>query len=70
MDDLVTIEEFKKQVWDIEHVKVDINLKEGGVEHLVRPYKYDRLPGDATVDDLKRRIDECINRPFVIVMKF
>lgn len=64
-NELVTIEEFKKQVWEVEGIKINIELKENGIEHLVRPYNYKRLPDDATVDDLKRRIDKCINEPFV-----
>ena len=61
MDELVSIEEFKKKVWEIERVKIDIQMD---VPHLVRPYNYDKLPDDATVDDLKARIDECL-KPFV-----
>jgi len=64
MENLVTIEEFKEQVWNTEGVKIDIKLKEGAIEHLVRPYNYEKLPDNATVDDLKKRINECINEPF------
>lgn len=63
MNDLVTIEEFKKQIWDIEGVKVEINFKEGD-QRLVRPYNYSKLPDDAVVDDLKERINECL-KPFI-----
>ena len=38
------------------------------IDHLVRPYNYERLPGDATVDDLKARMHECL-KPFTMVMK-
>lgn len=71
-NDLVTIEEFKKQVWEIERVKVEINVRDiveypAGFsisDRLVRPYKYDPLPDNATVDDLQERIDEC-TKPFI-----
>lgn len=64
-NELVTIKEFKKQVWEVEGIKINIELKENGIEHLVRPYNYKRLPDNATVDDLKIRVDKCINEPFV-----
>lgn len=64
--ELVTIEEFKKQVWDIEGVKIDITTN--NIEHLVRPYNFKRLPDDATVDDLKERINICINKPFMYLL--
>lgn len=70
MDNLVTIEEFKQQVWNIEGVKINLKPREGCVEHLVRPYNYERLPDNATVDDLKKRIDECVNKPFITYMEF
>ena len=70
MDDLVTVDTFIQQVWDVEGVKIEVKQKEGSIEHLVRPYKYDRLPDDATVDDLKARINECLNKPFITFMKF
>lgn len=63
MKDLVTIEEFKKQVWEIEGAKIEIKLT-GGLERLVRPYDFERLPDEATVDDLKERITKCLE-PFV-----
>ncbi len=63
MDDLVTLEEFKKQVWDVEGVKITISFTDGE-ERLVRPYNYSRLPDNATVDDLKKRINECL-KPFI-----
>jgi len=68
MNDLVTIEQFKEQVWLIEGVRINITPKNGGIEHMVRPYNYPRLSEDATVDDLKRRIDECVNKPFITFM--
>lgn len=70
MDDLVTIDTFIHQVWNVEGVKVEVKQKEGSIEHLVRPYKYDRLSDDATVDDLRVRINECLNKPFIIFMNF
>ena len=65
MDDLelVTIEEFVQQVWEIEHCKVELHFDEYP-DRLVRPYNYSRLPNDATVSDLHDRIHECV-RPFV-----
>lgn len=68
MNNLVTINEFIQQVWDIEGVKIEIKPKDGITEHLVRPYNYDRLPDDATVDDLKARINKCINKPFIYII--
>ena len=70
MDDLVTVDAFIQQVWDVEGVKIEVKPKEGYIEHLVRPYKYDRLPDDETVDDLKARINEWLNKPFITFMKF
>lgn len=64
-DELVTMETFKEQVWEVEGVRIELKPREGAVEHLVRPYKYKRLDDDATVDDLKARIDECVNKPFI-----
>ena len=40
MDDLVTVDAFIQQVWDVEGVKIEVKQKEGTIEHLVRPYKY------------------------------
>ena len=60
-DELVTVEELKKQIWEIEGVKVDIFPSKGnelGYSRLVKPYNYERLPDDATVDDLNKRISE------------
>lgn len=68
MYELVTLEEFINQVWEVEHVKIQINKREGYVEHLVRPYNFESLPDTATVDDLKLRINECLNRPFVYMI--
>ena len=70
MDDLVTVDAFIQKVWDVEGVKIEVKPEEGSIEHLVRPYKYDRLPDDATVDDLKARINECLNKPVITFMKF
>ena len=68
MYNLVTINEFIQQVWDIECIKIEIKPKDGATDRLVRPYNYDRLPDDATVDDLKARIYKCINEPFIYMM--
>ena len=55
MDELVTVDEFIKQVWEVEGVKVTVRQD---IDNLVRPYNYERLTGDATVDDLKARMHE------------
>ena len=68
MNELVTMKEFIEQVWQIEGVKIELKPRDGAVEHLVRPYNYPRLPDDATVDDLKARLDECVNKPFITFM--
>lgn len=68
MNDLVTVEEFINQVWEVEHIKIKINKREGYIEHLVRPYNFKPLPDTATVDDLKLRINECLNKPFVYMI--
>ena len=68
MDELVTMEAFVEQVWQIAGVKIELKPRDGSVEHLVRPYSYPRLPDDATVDDLKARLDECVNKPFITFM--
>lgn len=65
MDELVTVDEFIKQVWEVEGVKVVVRQD---INHLVRPYKYERLPDDATVDDLKVRMHECL-KPFITITK-
>ena len=65
MNNLVTIDTFIQQVWNIEGVKIEIEVEEGTIGHLVRPYKYNRLPDDAEVEELKFRINECINKPFI-----
>ena len=65
LDELVTMETFIQQVWEIEGVKIKLTPKNGTPEHLVRPYSYPRLPDNATVDDLKARINECVNKPFI-----
>lgn len=67
-DELVTIETLVQQVWEIEGVKIELIPRNGTVDHLVRPYNYSRLPDNATVDDLKARLDECINKPFITFM--
>lgn len=68
MDELVTMETFVEQVWQTEGVRIELKPRNGAVEHLVRPYNYPRLPDDATVDDLKARLDECVNKPFITFM--
>ena len=68
MDELVTMETFVEQVWQTEGVRIELKPRNGAVEHLVRPYNYPRLPDDATVDDLKVRLDECVNKPFITFM--
>ena len=65
IDELVTMETFVQQVWEIEGVKIELKPKNGAIKHLVRPYNYPRLPDDATVDDLKARLNECVNNPFI-----
>ena len=67
--ELITIEEFKEQVWKIEGVKISIDTN-NYPDHLVRPYDFQRLSNNATVDDLKRRIDFCLNTPFIYFIKF
>ena len=68
MDGLVTIEEFKKQVWDTEGVKIEVRKTDPRYpDRLVRPYNYERLPDDATVDDLQARINKCLE-PFVYIV--
>lgn len=66
MEKLVTVDEFIKQVWEVEGVKVTVRQD---INHLVRPYNYKRLPDDATVDDLKARMHECL-KPFTMIMEF
>lgn len=65
MIDLVTIKEFKEQVWQVEGVKIDLKPRYGQPETLVRPYNFERLSDDSTVDDLKQRIEKCVNEPFI-----
>ena len=63
-NELVTIEELANQIWEIEGVKVEFKKKSPDqIDRLVRPYNFNRLPDDATVDDLKERINKCIE-PF------
>ena len=50
----------------MENVKITVKQD---IDHLVRPYNYERLPNDATVDDLKGRIHECL-KPFTTIIKF
>lgn len=64
MDTLVTVDEFIKQVWEVENVKITVKQD---INHLVRPYNYERLPDDATIDDLKERIHKCL-KPFITMM--
>lgn len=68
MNGLVTIEEFKQQVWDIEGVEVRVTNSSPYPNRLVRPYNYERLPDTATVDDLNARIEECF-KPFTYIIK-
>lgn len=68
MNELITIEELKKQIWEIDGIKVEITSKDPSYpERMVRPYTFDRLPNDATVDDLKERINKCLE-PFIYIM--
>lgn len=68
MKGLVSISEFIKQVWDTEHVRISLNPKPGYEDRLVRPYAYEPLSDTDTVDDLKYRINECVNEPFITIM--
>lgn len=63
MENLVTIEKLKEQIWEIEGVKVNVHTKEGD-KRLVRPYNFERLSDDATVEELKERIKKC-TEPFI-----
>lgn len=65
MNELVIVEEFIKQVLEVEGVKVTVRQD---IDYLVRPYNYESLPNDATVNDLKARMHECL-KPFTMVMK-
>lgn len=65
MERLVDINTFIKQVYEVEGVRIELTRRPGTVEHLVREYNYERLPDDATVDDLYYRINRCVNRPFL-----
>ena len=65
IDEVVTMETFVQQVWEIEGEKIELRPKNEAIKHLVRPYNYTRLPDDATVDDLKSRLNECVNKPFI-----
>ena len=61
MNQLVTIEELEKQIWDIEGITIEVRkIDPKYPDRLVKPYNYERLPDDATVDALKVRINECI----------
>ena len=64
MDTLVTVDEFIKQVWEVENVKITVKQD---INHLVRPYNYERLPDDATIDDLEERIHKCL-KPFITMI--
>ena len=68
-NELVTVEELEKQIWEIEGVKVEIKPRECNKigNRMVRSYNYERLPDDAVVDDLKRRINKCLE-PFIYYM--
>lgn len=65
MEQLVDIDTFIEQVYEVEGVRIELKKRPGTVEHLVRAYNYERLPDDATVNDLYSRINSCVNRPFV-----
>ena len=68
MNQLVTIEELEKQIWDIEGIKIEVGkIDPKYPDRLVKPYNYERLPDDATVDDLKVRINECLE-PFIYLL--
>ena len=68
MNQLVTIEELEKQIWDIEGIKIEVKkIDPKYPDRLVKPYNYERLPDDDTVDDLKVRINECLE-PFVYLL--
>ena len=66
MCEFVDVKTFEEQIWKIEGIKVKLKLQKNAIEHLVKPYNYPRLPDDATVDDLRARINECVNKPFII----
>lgn len=65
MNELVIVEEFIKQVLEVEGVKVTVRQD---IDYLVRPYNYERLPNDAIVNDLKVRMHECL-KLFIIIIK-
>lgn len=65
LNELVIVEEFIKQVLEVEGVKVTVRQD---IDYLVRPYNYERLPNDAIVNDLKVRMHECL-KPFIIIIK-
>lgn len=67
---LVTISELEKQILTVEGIKVSIKPKENTQPtRLVRPYNYNRLPDTATVNDLKERINKCVE-PFIYILNF
>lgn len=59
----VTVDEFKKQVWDVEGIKIEVTPRKGNdmANRLVKPYTFERLPDTATVDDLNKRLNWCLN---------
>ena len=57
MHDLVSQEEFVKSVKQIEGVDIALHLPYGA---MVKPYTFNRIPDDATVDDLSARINKCL----------
>lgn len=67
-EELVTIEEFKQQVKEIEGVEISIKKPPIYPDRLVRPYNFKRLPDDCTIDDLNERIQYCL-RPFIYYIK-
>lgn len=67
MRELVTLETFVQQVYDVEGIKIEVRARDGEISRMVRAYTYTRLPDDATVDELRNRINECL-KPFIYFM--
>lgn len=61
--DKITIEEFIEEVWNVEHIRIDINFHDGAT-HLVDHYPYtEPCDDDMTVDEFKeQRINPILNR--------
>lgn len=70
MYELVTVEQLIQQIKEIEGegVDVEIVIHETYPNRLVRPYNYEKLPDNATVDDLEFRVLECV-KPFIYYIK-